>query len=145
MLFYSKTIPPSEPPIERPTSKTKDKEKIFVNDKIAAFVNRTGFKSLTGPQKYYRVLLLFYSKTIPPSEPLIESPTGKEKDKEKIFVNDKIAAFENRTGSSSDEGVTSPPVRKPNRKWQSKQEAPPDVIANGIKVSGLNYLQTAWK
>ena len=94
----------------------------------------------TGTQKYYRVLLLFYSKTIPPSEPLIESPTGKEKDKEKIFVNDKIAAFENRTGSSSDEGVTSPPVRKPNRKWQSKQEAPPDVIANGIKVSGLNYV-----
>ena len=55
----------------------------------------------TGTQKYYRVLLLFYIKTIPPSEPLIESQTSKEKDKEKIFVNDKIAAFENRTGFES--------------------------------------------
>ena len=85
----------------------------------------------------------FFSKTIPPSEPLIETSSHKDKDKEKdtAFVNNKIAAFETRKNSSSDEGVTTTPTkRRMEKKWQSAQEPPPDVIANGIKVNEVSYI-----
>lgn len=75
------------------------------------------------------------SKNIPPSEPLPDTTASKEKEKEKAFVNDKIAAFENRRSTSSDDGVVSPTRRRLERKWSSNQDPPPDVIANGIKVN----------
>ena len=78
-----------------------------------------------------------YSKNIPPSEPLPDTTASKEKEKEKAFVNDKIAAFENRRSTSSDDGVVSPTRRRLERKWSSNQDPPPDVIANGIKVNDV--------
>lgn len=76
------------------------------------------------------------SKSIPPSEPLPDTTVSEEKEKEteKAFVNDKIAAFEKRRSTSGDDGLVSP-RRKVERRWSSNQDPPPDVIANGIKVN----------
>ena len=76
----------------------------------------------------------FHSKSIPPSEPLPDPSSSKDK----AFVNDKIAAFENKRSTSSDDGVTSPNRRRMERKWSSNQDPPPDVIANGIKVNDVS-------
>ncbi|XP_052265040.1 coronin-2B-like isoform X2 [Dreissena polymorpha] len=59
------------------------------------------------------------------------------KDKEKAFVNSKIAAFEkNKGNASTGVEVTSPTRKTLQRSCSSNQDPPPDVIANGIKGSG---------
>ncbi|XP_052786744.1 coronin-1A-like isoform X2 [Mya arenaria] len=63
-----------------------------------------------------------------------QTPDVVDVQKDKAFVNSKIAAFENK-GSSESTEVTSPTRRTVNRSWSANQEPPPDVIANGIKGS----------